>query len=157
MMICNKCGELCDDDDLPTYTEDFGFDTGVGWKSCPQTFVDNCSCGGDFVEATKCVICGEYFNGEEQYGKVCSECLKDESIDADNAFAIGDKNKEKIEVNGFLASIFDENQINDILEQAYRKQNTFTKERQSKEYCLDDETYFVDFLEEREKSKNIKK
>ena len=45
MYVCNRCGELCEEDDLPTYTEDFGYDTGVGWRSCPQTFVDNCSCG----------------------------------------------------------------------------------------------------------------
>ena len=154
MYVCNRCGELCDEDDLPTYTEDFGYDTGVGWRSCPQTFVDNCSCGGDFVKADRCSVCDEYFCSElSKTGNVCDVCLE-ENADFDNAIECGKEWRDAIELNGFLVHSFTQEQIEEILlkELKVARQVDATKiDKEAKDYCLEDEGCFADWLESQNK------
>ena len=148
MYICNRCGNLCEDDELPTYEEDFGFETGVGWKAMKQTFVDTCSCGGDFVEARECALCGEYFDKEEGW-RVCKHCLE-EGATYENALAVGEENKDSVKINGFLANVFTESQIEEILQRELDQARKLTPtdiNEQAKQYCLDDSDYFGDWLE----------
>ncbi len=149
MYICDNCGTLCDDDELPTYTDDFGYETGVGFRSCPQTFIDDCSCGGTFVEAKRCAICDEWCNPDDLYGGVCESCL-DNNVDADNALQLGDENKEKIEINGFLAQAFSESEIESILKSKLNNNKSFYH-NDIKNYCLGDKDCFGEMLVERQK------
>lgn len=149
MYICDRCGDLCEEDDLPTYTEDFGYDTGVGWRSCLQTFVDNCSCGGEYVEATKCCICDEYFYDEDGYG-ACENCLS-ENATFENALLIGEEETDAVEINGFLSRSFTREQIEEILkrelEQARNLHNTII-DKDAKGYCLEDASWFAEWVKE---------
>lgn len=149
MYVCNRCGELCEEDDLPTYTEDFGYDTGVGWRSCPQTFVDNCSCGGEFVEADKCCVCDEYFYDEDNNG-ACDFCLN-ENATYENALLIGDENKDTIELNGYLLHSFTKEQIEEILKRELEQARKLDKakiDKEAKDYCHEDKSWFAEWLEE---------
>lgn len=155
MMICDNCGELCDEDDLPTYTEDYGYDTGVGYRSCPQTFTDcDCSCGGTFVDAKRCEICDEWCNPDDLHGGVCDSCL-DDSVDVDYALLIGDENKEKIEINGFLSQIFSETEIENLLKNRLNENKSFYR-KETENYCLDDKDYFGEMLTNEQKQSNNK-
>lgn len=148
MYICNRCGELCEDDELPTYTEDFGYDTGVGWYSCPQTFVDNCSCGGEFVEATKCRVCDEYFCDDDCYG-VCEHCLN-ENANFENALLVGEECVEEIEINGFLSHSFTKDQIEEILKRELEQARKLCKakiDKEAKDYCLEDTSWFAEWID----------
>lgn len=152
MYICDKCGKLCEDDDLPTYEEDFGYDTGVGWRSAKQTFVDNCSCGGEFVEAKECAICGEWFTDDEIINGYCKECLEEE-MTYENAIKCGSENEESVAINGFLASCFDSSEIEEILLKTLNETKELMPSRIDeyvKAYCKDDLYYFAGWLEEQE-------
>lgn len=72
MMICENCGMPYEDCEVPTYEDDFGFETGVGWKSHKQKFISNCSCGGNIVNAIPCENCGEWIADTDSY--ICKSC-----------------------------------------------------------------------------------
>lgn len=148
MYICDNCGCTCDDDDLPIYEEDYGFETGIGFKSMKQTFVDNCSCGGNFVEAQECEMCGEYFAEDDLEGGVCKECLE-QNATFDNAIELGDENKDTVEINGFYASAFTLSEIEEILKRELVEAKKLAPDKintDAKNYCLDDKSYFGEWL-----------
>lgn len=56
MWICERCGEITEQ--LPTHQE-----SEECWgRTVYFEEVDNCFCGGSFVEAIKCVHCGEWIS-----------------------------------------------------------------------------------------------
>lgn len=147
--VCDSCGNVVDEDDLPTYEEDFGFDTSVGWKSMKQSFVDSCSCGGNFVEGEKCYQCQEYFDPDKLEGGVCENCLEQEAT-FDNAIKLGDENQEEIAINGYLASSFTTTQIEEVLTKHLIEAQKITPakiNKEAKDYCLDDKSCFGEWLE----------
>lgn len=149
MFICDRCGNLCDDDDLPTYTEDFGYDTGVGFRSCPQTFIDNCSCGGDYVEAEQCCCCNEYFNPDDLENGCCSGCLE-ENATFEMALKIGKDNPEKVEINGFYAWAFTTEEIETILKRELDSALKLTPQKikdDAKKYCLEDKYCLAEYID----------
>jgi hypothetical protein len=78
MLICNKCGKVIAEEDLTSHKDLLSY---YGDEPYYEEFADNCSCGGDFVEAVKCDCCEEYYLDEEIYTgwrfpiKVCTNCL----------------------------------------------------------------------------------
>lgn len=56
MYVCECCGDCVSEDNLPTYNEFVPYGEGVAWYE----EVDNCSCGGNYVEAKVCAWCGEW-------------------------------------------------------------------------------------------------
>lgn len=154
MYICDMCGDLVDKDDLPTYTEDFGYDTGVGWRSCPQTFVSDCHCGGTYVEAERCKLCDEYFNPDDLEGGVCKSCLEDE-LTYENAIKVGEINKEKVEINSFYTFAFTEDEIEKILKKELDEANRLSPsvvDDDVKNYLNEDKSWFGDWLIEQRKN-----
>lgn len=132
--VCEYCGKVLDEEELPVYNEDYGFETGIGYKSIIQEIVDTCNCGGNFVEATECEMCGEYFNDCDDIG-ICNNCLE-ENATFENAIKIGDDNPEKIYINGYLASEFTNEEIEEILRRELVESSEFVDKRKYKEYCI---------------------
>jgi hypothetical protein len=65
---------------------------------------------------TQCKICGEYFTDDELSGGVCDECIYEHSTDIELCHRLGEEAEETIKINGFIASVFTEEQIiNEIL------------------------------------------
>jgi hypothetical protein len=151
MFKCDSCGRTYSEDELPTFTEDYGYDTGIGWLACPQTFVESCSCGGEFEEATMCEDCGNYFLSDEIYNARCEDCLS-ENMTLENALLVGAENKEKIEINGYLADEFTADQINEILKRELMEaQRVFPGSLNYKRYLQNDISYFADWLDKEQK------
>lgn len=111
MLVCNCCGTLVKDEDVRTLTDCHGY---TDLREITETFEDRtCECGGDLVEATKCEVCGEYFF-DEYNTKVCEVCF-DENVNFAMAEKIGSIETVSSEINGFIASVYSIEKINDIL------------------------------------------
>ena len=112
MFVCKKCGKLIEDCEFPVVKQCHGY-TSLG-QPLTEDIEGRCSCGGEFVEAEKCKICGEWFDNRELHG-VCESCLSNyETVGV--ALAIGKENTESVEgINGFVKSVLSAEQINKIL------------------------------------------
>ena len=129
MWICDNCGEL--------YEE----------------LEKHCKCGGYIVNAIECKACGEYYDEDILIGfgkdKICESCY-DNSLDFENAFEYGTEDKEKREINGFLATHFSDDQIENILIEVLKK-SRFSEYELAKEYLGKDNWDFGEMI-----AKNIK-
>lgn len=135
MFVCDSCGELCSEYDLPTYREN-EYETGIGY----------CSCGGQYIKAKHCEICDEYFDGT--YESVCEVC-KEENATLENAIGYGDEDRGEDELNPFLLRLFSISEIEEILkreiEQSMSIRGTEYK-KIAKDYLLNAE-YYNEWLE----------
>lgn len=149
MYICNNCGKQVDD--LPTYKE-------ARATTMMQTFYeemldDECECGGTFEEGypRQCEICGYDLSANEYC--VCDVCLAEEYT-VHNALKIGDLNREKIDINGFVAWHLSADQINHILEK-WVTENVVNSTYDVIKFLDEDKSYFADFIvEQRSKEKD---
>ncbi len=142
MLVCNICGEVISEEELRTYKEIHDYSS-IG-QAFAERFTDfRCDCGGEYVEATLCKICGKWFNNEDLHG-VCESCL-DYYETLDNALEIGEQYTEKVEINNFLAMVFGENEINAILTQA-AKERFADHSKQVVEYLEDDKQAFSEWV-----------
>ena len=105
---CHECDRQFEEPDI--ITETHGMTDGSCEKHgvCPY-------CKGYFEEMHKCEICGEYFTEDELSGGVCDECIYEHSTDIELCHKLGEEAEENIKINGFIASVFTEEQINEIL------------------------------------------
>ena len=99
---CDDCGREFEEPDI--VTEPHGEKVGC----CPY-------CHGWFEEVYECKICGEYFTEDELTSGVCDECVYEHSTDIELCHRLGQEAEESIKLNGFIASVFSEEQINEIL------------------------------------------
>ena len=115
-MICLDCGTVFDADEVqrvqdyrgecwgrPAYEEEL---------ICPH-----CKSSG-IDDAEECEICGSWCSTEELYdnGGLCTACLETYSTDKE-CFEACERNKdtESVELNSYLAYMFSEDEIEDIL------------------------------------------
>lgn len=79
MLICNKCEKVIDESELSTHKDLMSY---IGDEPYYETNADNCSCGGELEEATKCDCCGDYYiDNDTMLGwrynvKVCKDCIE---------------------------------------------------------------------------------
>jgi predicted Zn-ribbon and HTH transcriptional regulator len=108
MLVCRECGYVFEEEEASNWVEEHG----EGNCGCPR-------CKGEFEEAARCKICGEWFldNGIDE---VCEEC-KEQNLTYSNALKVGDKEKQTVEINGFMASVYSISEINDILQRDYER------------------------------------
>ena len=138
MLVCNKCGKIVDESELGYVTEPHG----------ERHLNTVCRCGGDFIPATQCSICGKWFDNTELHG-VCEGCLSDYET-VETAIEIGEKNLEKREINGFFANILTTEMINFIIAK-WVTENYVDHSKAVVEYLEDDVAYFSGFLEDKYK------
>lgn len=132
MFICTDCGKSIGDDELMFHVESHG-----------ERRADDCDCGGEFVEAVECEICGRYMAGDDAR-IVCDNCVSENST-FETACEIGNENKEKIEINGFFYEIFTEEEVNEILLE-HAKKKVFGDENLVNKFIRSDVWYFEDWL-----------
>jgi hypothetical protein len=145
MYICNSCGRLIDE--LPTSSQCHGY-TGLGDELREEFAETECYCGSEFVEARQCKICGGYYSDEDYPYDVC-ECCAEEYQSLKIALEIGSNNTEKINVNGFVAHMLTEEEINKILTKHIL--DNFAEDKTNvSDYCKNDMDYFADLIIEKE-------
>ena len=71
----------------------------------------------------KCCICGNPYNENQLYNGVCTECIGQHRYDIDLCYNIGEKQTVSININGFLAKIFDAADIEEILREKLDEYN----------------------------------
>lgn len=105
---CHECDRQFEEPDIITETH------GMTDGSCEKIGV--CPyCKGYFEEMHKCEICGEWYTEDELTSGVCDECIYEHSTDIELCHKLGEEAEETIKINGFIASVFTEEQINEIL------------------------------------------
>lgn len=142
MYICEICGRLYDGE-FGTHFEHHGHSTYYDEEVNNDRVCG--TCGGEYVEATKCEICGEWFNNEEGFG-VCDDCL-DKGKTYENACKIWEDDTNTIEVKPILNYVFGERKINEILF-AYLEANKEHYDKDIKAYINENIDYLADILKE---------
>ena len=144
MLVCNVCGDVIEDYEIPTRTQCHGH-TSLG-QELLETIDGNCSCGGEYVEATQCKICGEWFDNEEMHG-ICECCLEEfETVPV--ALEMGKEYTEEVEINGFVANALSNEQINKILVK-WVSENIIDHSKEVVKYCNEDKEYFSEWIEQK--------
>lgn len=107
---CHECDRRFEEPDI--ITESHGFNDGIAEEHgvCPF-------CKGYFEEMHECKICGEWFTDGELSGGVCDDCIYEHDTDIDLCYKLGAEEdaQESIKINGLIASVLTEEQINEIL------------------------------------------
>jgi hypothetical protein len=156
MLICEYCGEVVDEDIIGYSNSYLCTIDGIGYSErvrngCP-------ACNSKLVEAYECDICGEYRTKDDVYKAinwgiktssgykrtcVCVECLNLKATPK-MALALGnyEPNKDKVELNGFLADTFKPKEIEEILIKELIRKGTLNAK--AREYCLGDMSAFAD-------------
>ena len=115
---CHECDRRFEEPDF--ITEKHGLDTPPYEKIavCPY-------CKGYFEEMQECKICGEYFTEDELTSGVCDDCIYEHDTDIELLYKLGDceEAKETVSLNGFIASVLTEEQINEIVMRELRTIN----------------------------------
>lgn len=101
---CLECGNIFDEGEERRWIEPHGEEM----TGCPF-------CNGAYEKTVKCEFCEGEFLEDELFGGVCQECIDGYKYDVETSMAIGDGEKLMIEINGFLAHIFSEREIESIL------------------------------------------
>lgn len=145
MFICERCGNICEE--LNTYKENYR--TYDGEYVGTEEFAETCHCGGEFVEAKLCPICKSvYINSEKE--SICTNCIED-GMTYENAVEMGEKYTKPVELNGFWASVFDTEEIEEVLKKTFDEMPPEFQKRYVQEYCENEEFDYISFLEEKEK------
>lgn len=72
-------------------------------------------CHGSFEEIKQCKICGDWYAEDDMTSDVCDECIYSHENDIELCYKFGEVAKEAVSINGFIASVFTEEQIAEIL------------------------------------------
>ena len=112
MYKCVECGHIFEKGEEKHWTESrgefWGMPASETMTGCPR-------CGGDFEETQPCVICGTETSWDALSGGVCFGCLSNYQYDTDTCLKIGEMNREEIELNSFLLSIFSRDTIEETM------------------------------------------
>lgn len=112
MYKCTECGHLFEQGEerrwLESRGEYWGQPVHEETTGCPR-------CGGGFEETKPCGLCGSEKTEEEMVGGVCLDCLDDYKYDTDTCLKLGELEREEVELNSFLLSIFTRDEIEEAL------------------------------------------
>lgn len=141
MYICLHCGHSFDEPHN-RYNRRWS-DSDDSAAYCPN-------CGSeDFEEAEKCEKCGEWHIADKVSNGICENCLT-KSATVSNAFAWGNKDKQGVELNGFIAWAFTPDEIESVLLNDLMKSKDLAN-KYARDYCMDDAWMFAQYLKEEDK------
>lgn len=142
MFICKDCYNV--------FTE--GEARITSWNSEFHCYDEEYRCpycrSAELTEPVQCPICGEYYDGDDGVG-VCEVCLEERET-VGNALKYGATSPEKIEINGFITSMLDEEQINAILTK-YVEEHVTDHSPKVVFYCEEEKSAFADWVAEQER------
>lgn len=115
---CHECDRRFEEPDFITETH--------GLDSPPYEKIGVCPyCKGYYEPMYQCKICGEWFTDDELTSGVCDDCIYQHDTDIELLYRLGNEEdaKETVTINGFIASVLTEEQINEILMRELRTIN----------------------------------
>ena len=108
---CLECGHIFEEGEQAFWSEG-----GEYWGTQFSQTMSGCPlCRGEYEETTPCEICGSEHLKEELYSGVCEECIDEHRKDFDSCYEISLGEKETININSLLASLFEPSDIEAIL------------------------------------------
>lgn len=110
---CLNCGCVFEDGEEGRIVETYEY---FG-QMCSETTYVCPECKGDFEEAISCEVCGIECTEDELNGGVCEKCINEYRKDFQACYEISKGEKQEVEINGLLATLFDENEIEMILKE----------------------------------------
>ena len=112
MYKCLKCGHIFENGEQETWQES----RGEFWGQPVSETMNGCpKCHGDYAETMPCVECGSEQLDEDLYGGMCKECREPYVNDFDTCLKLGEIQKESIEINSLLVTMFTASEIEEIL------------------------------------------
>ena len=151
--ICLNCGHIFEEGEQANWEESRGEFWG---HACSENMSGCPLCHGEYEESTPCEICGSEHLEEELNGGVCDECIEKYQHDIDMCFKIGSNDTDDVKLNCFLASMFDKEEIEEIL---FRELKEAQKYRQidCEKFIESDRSWFAERLaEEVKRDENAK-
>lgn len=138
---CHNCGRRFEKPDI--ITETHGLDIGPYEKIgvCPY-------CKGFFEEVFECKICGEWFTDSELTSGVCDDCVYEHDTDVELCYKFGDAEeaRENISINGFIASIFTAEELEELAINELRKAKRLGATINCIEFIGSDKSWFAEQL-----------
>lgn len=118
MFICEHCGRIKSAEEIQKHKS---FLCHIDGSDYYEDEIERCECGGDFLEATPCEICGEnYLIADFITTPICKNCISTH-FNLDTALKVGNTEPEKVTVNGFLQWMLDEKEIDKALIEYVKK------------------------------------
>lgn len=105
ILKCRSCNHIFYGDDIKRWTEPHGEDN----SGCPV-------CMGTYDEAYCCKMCDRLYLEDELINGICDDCLQQYGEDFSTCLLLGNRRKDNISINSFLATMFDEEFIEKILQ-----------------------------------------
>ena len=139
---CCDCGNVFEYPDV--WQESRGEYWGV---SCSESVGGCPNCHGDYEEAMPCKICGSHKFEDELNGEVCDKCLDEYKHDIEMCFKVGANETDKVDLNYFLASMFEKEEIEQILLENLRKKEKHQRV-DCQEFIDSDRSWFAERLVE---------
>jgi hypothetical protein len=136
MLVCNYCGKLKEETELERVTEMHG-------ETHLDTYCHRCD-KGEFVTATKCEFCGEWFDDDSHCG-ICESCMDDEYT-VGNALEYGEGNLVSVDgINEAIATLLTPEEMNRILGK-WVEENFVDGSNPVRAYLDNDKSAFAEFL-----------
>lgn len=134
LYMCKECGGLvAGPKEIKKEYELDGRVVTITETVCPH-------CGGELVDTCECEICGKVIPDDDT---ICPEC-KAKIATYDNACELGDHDKKTYEINGFIATFFDERDVEDILFDTVGRYHIDIEE-EARKYFEADPTRYEDY------------
>lgn len=148
--ICLDCRHIFEEGEQSNYIESFGEYWGT---KCSQRISGCPICGGEYEESTPCAFCGSEHLEEDLNGGLCDECIDKYKNDIEMCFNIGKNDDDDVKLNCFLASMFEKEEIEEILfEKLMRRKENIDID--CKKFIDSDRSWFAErLLEQLEKEK----
>lgn len=101
---CYECGHIFESGEEQTWIESYG----EQMSGCPV-------CAGGYEETVQCSICGSEHLADELDGGVCETCVDGYRYDISMCRIIGEKSKADVSINGFFASMYSSEEIEELI------------------------------------------
>lgn len=136
MFKCCECGRLFEESEKAEWYEPHG----EKMDGCPN-------CRGDYEEAFKCELCGEIYSASELTEGVCDSCIDEYKNDHEMCFKVGERGKDAVMLNSFIAEMFDADLIADVMFK-YLKTANLGRLVDCSKFILSDKSFFAEKLVE---------
>lgn len=139
---CCECGHMFEDGEQAVWEEArgefWGFPAKETMTGCPL-------CKGSYEQTVPCEHCGSMHLEEELVEGWCEDCINKHRYDIELCYRAGEREQTAVAINGFLAMMFNEREIEEILMQTLRESHAHNPVDCS-EWFDNDQQSFVEFI-----------